>query len=223
MRSEEVELVEVSPRHYTLDKKHPLYTALSHTVVSASLSTCGLSHRLYDVSSITENHALFSAVIEWLAKRYESMGHKKPTHIIGVEAWGCIMASPLALRLGIPFVPSRRESLPENLFVGTGDGDEKPPNPLMSLRSNSIDAGSRVVVFDDFIDTGKTIDGVLDCVAVAKASVVEVVAVCDMIEAGGVAYIQRESPIKDLHILTFLRLQNRREVLFPPKKFKSRL
>lgn len=217
------ELVEVSPGHFTLNKHHPLFLSLCDKTTFFTIpSTSEKVPRLYDVSTITENPALFKQIISWLANRYRFMGTDGPTHILGVETRGCFVAAPLAMELGIPFVPLRHDNLTENSFVNEGESD-KPPNPPLSYRHNAITKDSQVVIIDDFISTGRTMDAALDCVEIVGAKVVECFAVCDMEEGGGINYIRGEHPGKTIQFLSLFRLRNSLEVLFVPKKYRSRI
>lgn len=75
--------------------------------------------------------------------------------IVGIESRGFIFGAPLALRLGVPFVPIRkpgklpaaRMSVEYALEYGQGQLD---------IHADSIAPGTRVVIVDDLLATGGT-------------------------------------------------------------------
>lgn len=215
------DLVEVGPHHYMLSPRHPLSKGL---INAAQFTISTAAHpkrmpRLYDVSSITTDPQLFHSLLYFLANRYRSMGKKGPTHILGVETRGCFIAAPLAFLLDLPFVPMRREEIAENSFVS--DGDDKPPAQPIGVKEGSIDKNSRVLIVDDFISSGATMDSAMDCAAIAGSTIVEVVAMCDMSASGGVELIHKEKAFKEINVLTLFRLRNALDVLSYKRFVKS--
>ncbi|KAG5499451.1 hypothetical protein JIQ42_04924 [Leishmania sp. Namibia] len=217
------DLVEVDPHHYTLDPKHPLSKALVDAAQFTTPPSAPLTKipRLYDVSTITEKPALFKCVLHFLAERYRAMGAQGPTHVLAIEARGCILGAPLALLLDLPFVPMRRDNISESAFVR--EGDDKPPAQPIAVRNNSIDAASRVVIVDDFISSGRTMDSAMDCAVVAGSTIVEAVAVCDTLASGGVVSIHKEKRFEDTNVLTLFRLRSKLDVLSYKHCIRSRL
>lgn len=215
--------MEVAPHHYMLNPALPLSKALVEAAQFTSSVAAPLTRfpRLYDVTSITESPVLFRGVLDFLAARYRAMGAQGPTHVLAIETRGCILGAPLALLLGLPFVPMRRDDITENAFVA--EGDDRPPVQPISVRNNSISAASRVVIVDDFISSGRTMDAAMDCAAVAGSTIVEVVAVCDMSASGGVDYIRKEKSFASTNVVTLFRLRNNLDVLSYKRYIKSRV
>ncbi|KAI5685408.1 Phosphoribosyl transferase domain containing protein [Leishmania braziliensis] len=132
--------------------------------------------------------------------------------MLGIETRGCILGAPLALLLGLPFVPVRRDDISENTFVT--EGDSKLPAVPIAVRHSSISAASRVVIVDEFISSSRTMDSAMDCAVVAGLTVVKTVAVCDMSTSGGVDYIHREKRMKNANVVTLFRLRSCTGALF---------
>lgn len=215
--------VELSEKHYTLNSDHPLYALLTLQTGYTNIVFKGVTRsvrRLYSISYITENPVVMKSVIDFLAGRYRAMGEKKPTHILGVPGWGYIIAAPLAMALGIPFVPLTVGQLSENQFVT--EGEDKPPHAPLSIRSGALPANARVVIFDDQILTGETAIAAMDCAVIGGAEIVEFASICDLAQMGGIKHIHAEKCYKDVPVLTLFRLNNSGDVLFP-KKMRSRL
>lgn len=212
-------VIELTKNHYTLHTKHPLYSLLTnqarHTKVRTENGYKNML-RLYNISNLTENPDVMKGIVDFYVERYRSMGEDGPTHILGIPACGYILAAPVAVALGIPFIPLNIGQLSESAYVT--DGDDQPPLPPMSIRSGSIDEKSRVVIIDDQILTGKTALGALDCASIAGAKVVEFACVCDMAMLRGISLIHHEPAFPDVPILTFFRIHNSGDVMFPKKR-----
>ena len=58
-----------------------------------------------DVTSLMEDPAAYKATIDLLAETYKDMGFTK---IVGTEARGFLFGAPLALELGVGFIPVRK-------------------------------------------------------------------------------------------------------------------
>ena len=58
-----------------------------------------------DVTSVLEDHKAFSSCISLLVEKYQGMGFTK---IAGTEARGFLFGAPLAIEMGIGFVPVRK-------------------------------------------------------------------------------------------------------------------
>jgi adenine phosphoribosyltransferase len=58
-----------------------------------------------DVTGILDNAKAFSLTIELLTQKYQGQGFTK---VVGTEARGFLFGAPLALALGIAFVPVRK-------------------------------------------------------------------------------------------------------------------
>eukprot|EP01060_Flectonema_neradi_P006769 TRINITY_DN14627_c0_g1_i1.p1 TRINITY_DN14627_c0_g1~~TRINITY_DN14627_c0_g1_i1.p1 ORF type:complete len:247 (+),score=49.88 TRINITY_DN14627_c0_g1_i1:64-804(+) len=165
--------------------------------------------KFYDVSGLTENPKVFEKVIDILYKRYSAAPEGKgPTHIIGYDARGFLF-TPLALRLGIPFVLLRKEDKNPGVIVSsTGYGKEyaeaKPDT--QSVRLGSIDSTSRVVLIDDLIATGGTAVSGFELVESLGASVFEFAAMISLPFLNGVQKIQEyhDGKFKDVSVFTLV-------------------
>ncbi|CCW64082.1 unnamed protein product [Phytomonas sp. EM1] len=216
-------LVEISPNHFTLKKSHPVYVALREKSTRLRKLDSSKEYKpLYDVTTITESPELFKTIIDWLATRYRAMGSDGPTHILGIDSCGCYIGAPLALVLGIPFLPLRRGALTEGDFVMEGE-NKKAPNPPLFVRNGSLSPDSRVVVVDDFIANGRTLEAALDCVQVVGSKVLEAIAMCEIIELEGFKHVHDIPNYKDVRLMSLFRLHKVSEVLFMPRRFQAKI
>lgn len=134
-----------------------------------------------DISPLLADHAAFAAVVAALADvGRDGDGNVVVDAVAGIEARGFILAAPVALNLGVGFVPVRK--------VG------KLPGPThrrsyaleygeatLEVHRDAFAPGDRVLVVDDVLATGGTIDATLALVECCGASVA---AIAVLIELG---------------------------------------
>jgi adenine phosphoribosyltransferase len=76
--------------------------------------------------------------------------------VVGVEARGFILGAPLALRLGLGFVPVRKEGkLPAETHRATYALEYG--EATLEIHTDAVAPGTRVVVVDDVLATGGTL------------------------------------------------------------------
>lgn len=106
-----------------------------------------------DVTPLLANHEAFSAVVDALADAVRDLGADV---IVGVEARGFILGAPLALRLGLGFVPVRKEGkLPAEVHSATYALEYG--EATLEIHTDAVAPGTRVVVVDDVLATGGTL------------------------------------------------------------------
>ena len=107
-----------------------------------------------DITTLLNNPEQFAKLIDGLAKRYESMGLD---YIAGIDSRGFIFGAPLALKLGIGFVPIRKagklpsETVSESYSLEYGEDELE-----MHVDAFHGKAGAKVLLIDDLIATGGT-------------------------------------------------------------------
>src|SRR5438874_10051292 len=114
-----------------------------------------------DITPLLADRNAFSSIIDLIVVHY---GRGNIDKVVGIEARGFILASPVAYHFGAGFVPVRKEGkLPWNsereeyaLEYGTA---------VLEVHKDAIAPGERVLIVDDVLATGGT--------AKATASLVE--------------------------------------------------
>ncbi|MGK2946602.1 MAG: adenine phosphoribosyltransferase [Candidatus Malihini olakiniferum] len=107
-----------------------------------------------DVTSLLEAPFAYAASIEMLANRFRGTG---VTKVVGAEARGFLFGAPVALALGVGFVPVRkpgklpRSTISESYKLEYGTGS-------LEIHTDAISAGDKVLVIDDLLATGGTIE-----------------------------------------------------------------
>lgn len=138
-----------------------------------------------DITPVLADAEALDAVLDALAGLARVHG---ATRIIGIESRGFILGTPVAARLGLPFVPARK---PGKLPYDTSrvEYDLEYGTDALEMHVDGIGKGDRVVIIDDLLATGGTAEAACRLVEMHDA---EVAAVCVMIELcalGGAARI----------------------------------
>ena len=113
-----------------------------------------------DITPLLANGQALRFVIRSLADEFRD---KNIELVVGPEARGFLIGTPLAYELGAGFVPVRKEGkLPYNTLKGEYTleyGEDK-----LEIHIDSIKKGQKVLVVDDLLATGGTIKTVVDLV-----------------------------------------------------------
>ena len=105
-----------------------------------------------DVTSVLEDHDAFSSSIALLLAHY---AHLKFDKVAGTEARGFLFGAPLAIELGIGFVPVRKPNkLPRKTI--SEDYDLEYGTDQLQIHEDAIKPGERVLMIDDLLATGGT-------------------------------------------------------------------
>lgn len=121
-----------------------------------------------DIAPVLADGALLGAVVEALAQRYAG----RVDAVAGVEARGFVLGAPLAVRLGVGFVPIRKAGkLPGDLLSAAYDLEYGSAS--IEVQHDAFAPGARTVVVDDVLATGGTACAACALVERAGASVVE--------------------------------------------------
>lgn len=122
-----------------------------------------------DITPLLANHAAFSQVIAQMADRYRD---QKIEAVVAAEARGFIFAAPLALALGVGFTPIRKPGkLPYQTH--THEYDLEYGSDKLQIHVDGVEKGSRVLVVDDLLATGGTIEACCKLVEQIGGNVVE--------------------------------------------------
>jgi adenine phosphoribosyltransferase len=109
-----------------------------------------------DITPLLDDHAAFTAVVNALAEAGRDQdGSVVVDKVLGMEARGFILAAPVALALGVGFVPVRKPGkLPWRTRAVSYQleyGEE-----TLEMHTDALAPGERVLVIDDVLATGGT-------------------------------------------------------------------
>lgn len=105
-----------------------------------------------DIVPLFRDQALLAEVIEVFAEQAEAAGAQK---IAGIESRGFLFGVPICLRLGIPFIPVRKQGKLPGETV-SAEYDLEYGSAHLELQADAVRPGERVVIVDDLLATGGT-------------------------------------------------------------------
>ena len=124
-----------------------------------------------DITPLLDDHAAFTAVVDALAAAgRDENGDVVVDKVVGMEARGFILAAPVALALGVGFVPVRKPGkLPWKTRAVSYDleyGSE-----TLEMHLDALEPGEKVLVIDDVLATGGTACATAELIEQSGASV----------------------------------------------------
>lgn len=140
-----------------------------------------------DVTSLMQDGASFKKVIDAFCQVYADKGITK---IVGTESRGFIFGAPLSYALGISFVPVRkpgklpRQRISQSYQLEYGED-------ALELHADAINPGDKVLLVDDLLATGGTIDATAKLVRQLGGIVDDAAFVIALPELGGVLRLQQ--------------------------------
>lgn len=134
-----------------------------------------------DVTSLMENAQAYQATIGLLLSKYKDMGFTK---VVGTEARGFLFGAPLALEMGVGFVPVRKPGkLPRQTIAQTYDLEYG--TDTLEIHVDAISEGDKVLVVDDLLATGGTIEATAKLIRELGGVVEHAAFVISLPEIGG--------------------------------------
>lgn len=104
-----------------------------------------------DITPLLRDPGVFGAVVQEWATRF----HGRVDVVAGVEARGFLFGAPLALALGVGFVPVRKSGkLPGDTHEVTYDLEYG--SATIEVHTDAVGPGHRVLLVDDVLATGGT-------------------------------------------------------------------
>lgn len=135
-----------------------------------------LHYKRSDVTPIFAEPAAFRALVEDLVAPWA--GAQPPVErVVGTDALGFIVGTALALRLGVGFVPVRKGGKLPVKNERTAFRDYSGGEKTFELRAEPWPPGTRVLLVDDWIETGATAQAAAELIERAGGVVVGIVAI----------------------------------------------
>ncbi len=108
----------------------------------------------YDISTLLMHAGAWKATVDRLAEVVEP---HKPGLLAGIESRGFLVAAPLALELGLGFAMVRKKGkLPGETVPFTYDLEYG--SDTIEIQADAVEPGQRVVLLDDLLATGGTMN-----------------------------------------------------------------
>jgi adenine phosphoribosyltransferase len=107
-----------------------------------------------DITPLLADGPAFAAVVEAIAAPHRGAGREVDV-VVGIEARGFILAAPVAIALGVGFVPVRKVGkLPFSTVAATYELEYGTAE--VEMHADGIRPGQRVLLVDDVLATGGT-------------------------------------------------------------------
>ena len=134
-----------------------------------------------DITPLLRDHRAFKYVIDRLIERYQ--GDPLDT-VVAVESRGFLFGAPLAYKMGKSFVPVRKKG---KLPAATHAAEYalEYGSSIMEIHAGDIARGERVLVLDDLLATGGTLEATARLVEVSGGVVAGIGLVIELTGLGG--------------------------------------
>ena len=150
-----------------------------------------------DVTSLLEDADAFALTINLLTQQYQNQGFTK---VVGTEARGFLFGAPLALALGIGFVPVRKPGkLPRATYAQAYQleyGED-----VLEIHRDALTAQDKVLIIDDLLATGGTIEATTKLIRRIGAQASDAGFVISLPDLGG------ENRLKAMNLNSFSLVQ----------------
>ncbi len=114
----------------------------------------------YDISTLLAHPQAWQATVDRLA---EAIKPHKPDLLVGIESRGFLVAAPLAFAIGSGFAMVRKKGkLPGKTVRYSYDLEYG--TDTIEIQEDAISPGQRVIVVDDLVATGGTMQAAVDLV-----------------------------------------------------------
>jgi len=154
------------------------------------------------------NHQLDPNLMEEVGKEVaRRFGDTNPTRILTAEVSGIIPAVMAGKAMGnLPVVYARKHkpiTMMEPVYVDSAPSHTKGGEVMLMVSPEFLHAGDRVLIVDDFLASGKTINALCRIVQNAGATLVGIAAVVEKdFENGRLALAKWNVPIESMAIIT---------------------
>src|SRR5690625_227883 len=150
-----------------------------------------------DITPLMANGEAFKAAVDKIVTYAKE---KQVDVIVGPEARGFIIGCPVAYELGLGFIPVRKKGKLPREVIEADYGLEYGKNTL-TIHKDAIKEGQRVLVTDDLLATGGTIEATIKLVEQLGGVVV---GCAFLIELG---YLDGMSKLANYDVLTLMKYE----------------
>ena len=141
-----------------------------------------------DITTLLSHPEAFKKSIDLLARQFKG---KNVDVIVGVESRGFIFGAPLAYKMGASFVPVRKKGkLPYKTKSVTYELEYG--SDTLEVHEDAIPKGANVLIVDDLLATGGTVQAVVDLVQKQTSNIVGVAFLIEL------KFLKGKSKIQDM-------------------------
>ena len=148
----------------------------------------------YDITTLMQNGEAFKTATKQIIDFAKEIGAEV---VVGPESRGFIFGCPVAYELGIGFVPVRKPNKLPRETISYSYDLEYGSNEL-HMHKDAITKGQKVLIVDDLLATGGTIDAAIHLVEELGGEVVGCAFLIELTELKG------RDRLKDYNVLTVM-------------------
>jgi adenine phosphoribosyltransferase len=148
-----------------------------------------------DITNLLKNGPVFKRAIDDIARRYQKT---KIDAVVCIEARGFIIGSALAYRLEAGLVPVRKKGkLPWKVYRATYSLEYGQDQ--VEIHQDAIMPGQNILIVDDVIATGGTVEAVVKMVKEMKGNIVGAAFLIELVDLKG------SDKIEDIPIVSLIK------------------
>jgi adenine phosphoribosyltransferase len=148
-----------------------------------------------DITPLLKDKDVFKKAIDTMAENYQDV---EIDYVVGIEARGFIIGTPLAYALNKGFIPIRKPGkLPYDKISASYDL-EYGSNEL-EIHTDAIQEGDNILLVDDLLATGGTTRASVDLIEKLGGNIVSIAFLLEIVDLKG------RDEIKEYDIYTLLR------------------
>src|SRR5690625_2543549 len=148
-----------------------------------------------DITPLMDNGKDFKSAVDEIVTYAKE---KEIDIVVGPEARGFIIGCPVSYALEVGFAPVRKEGKLPRDVIKVDYGLEYGQN-ILTIHKDAIKPGQRVLITDDLLATGGTIEATIDLVESLGGVVVGCAFLIEL------AYLDGMSKLKDYDVLTLMK------------------
>lgn len=141
-----------------------------------------------DVTTLLKDPVGLRTTIQEIVKRHLT---SKIDKVAGIESRGFIFGAPVAYALGVGFVPIRKPGKLPAETIGC-EYQLEYGSDRIEIHADAIQQGERILLVDDLIATGGTMEAAIKLIQEAGGEIVECCFVVDLPDIGGRARLEKE-------------------------------
>ena len=150
----------------------------------------------YDITTLLRDRSGFAQAVECLAVPYRDSAVDL---VIGIESRGFILGAAVADRLNVGFVPVRKAGkLPARTL--RAEYDLEYGTDTLEIHTDALSPGQRVLMVDDLLATGGTVEA---CCQLLEKTGAHVVGCAFLIELAGLGGLERIAPHEAFSLIRY--------------------
>jgi adenine phosphoribosyltransferase len=134
-----------------------------------------------DITTLLKDPVGLRVSVDELLRQYKG---QKIDKVAAIESRGFIIGAPLALELGLGFIPIRKKGKLPGQTIGH-DYELEYGTDRIEIHTDAIKPGDKVLLVDDLIATGGTAEAALSLIQKCGGEVIGCAFIIDLPELGG--------------------------------------